>query len=121
MQKYRQRPSTFFHHCGRGTHLFSTVKKRCRFDRLHALTWPLNDIGRVRREVGYDVWITAVLADTIFQRDPKATHAAVKELLTPEVKGRGRICLWVAGEAAGIPVASYEAFYAAVKEFGRYE
>jgi hypothetical protein len=34
--------------------------------------------------------------------------------------GPGRICLWAPGEAAGIPVASYEALYAAAKEFGRY-
>ncbi len=118
--KYRQAPSTFLHHCGKGTHLLPAIMKRCKFDRLHALTWPLNDIGRIRRELGQHVWITAVIADTIYQGGPEATRAAVKEFLTPEVMGSGRICIWVAGEAAGIPVASYKAVYEAVKEFGRY-
>ena len=28
-RKYGQAPSTFFHHCGRGSHLFPAFKKRC--------------------------------------------------------------------------------------------
>jgi hypothetical protein len=119
-RKYGQAPSTFFHHCGRGGHLFPVFKRRCQFTRLHGLTWPVHDVGRVRREVGHDIWITAVIAETIMQRGPTAVYAAVRDFLTPEVKGSGRICLWAPGEAAGIPVASYEALYAAVKEFGRY-
>lgn len=118
--KYRQAPSTFLHHCGRGSHLFPAMKRRYKFDRLHGLCWPINDVGRIRRELGYDIWITAVIADTIMQQGPEATHAAVRDFLTPEVKGSGRICLWAPGEVAGIPVASYEALYAAAKEFGRY-
>jgi hypothetical protein len=119
-RKYGQAPSKFLHHCGRGAHLFPAMKQRSQIDRLHGLTWPVNDVGRIRRELGYDIWITAVIADTILLRGPEATHAAVRDFLTPEVKGSGRICLWAPGEAAGIPVASYEALYAATKEFGRY-
>lgn len=57
------------------------------FTRLHGLTWPLNDVGRIRREFGQDIWITAVIADTILLRGPKATYDAVRDFLTPEVKG----------------------------------
>ncbi len=75
----------------------------------------MHDVGRIRREFGYDIWITAVITDAIMQRGPQVTYEAVRDFLTPEVKGTGRICLWAPGEAAGIPVASYEALYTAVR------
>jgi hypothetical protein len=119
-RKYGQPPSKFLHHCGRGAHLFPAMQRRSRIDRLHGLTWPVNDVARIRRDLGYDIWITAVIADTILLRGPEATRAAVLDFLTSEVMGAGRLCLWAPGEAAGIPMASYEALYAATKEFGRY-
>ncbi len=50
--KYGKRPGTSLHHCGRGTHLFPLIQKRFGLTAIHALTWPLNDVGRVRREIG---------------------------------------------------------------------
>jgi hypothetical protein len=119
-RKYGQSPAARLHHCGHGTHLFPLMRKRYGFTTLHGLTWPLNDVGRVRRELGYDIWIVAVIADSILQQGPNATREAVRKFLTPEVKGSGRLSLWIPGEVAGIPPASYQAMYEAVKEFGKY-
>jgi hypothetical protein len=117
---YGQPPSALLHHCGGGRHLFATMRKRYKFTTLHALTWPLNDVGRIRRELGYDLWVAAVIADSILQQGPEATREAVRDFLTPEVKGAGRLSLWMPGEVSGIPTASYQALYEAVKEFGKY-
>ena len=61
-----------------------------------------------------------MIADSILQEGPEATREAVRKFLTPEVKGKGRISIWMPGEVAGIPHASYQALYEAVKEFGKY-
>ena len=119
-KKYRQPAVQWLHHCGRGTHLFPLIKQRFGLNTLHALTWPLNDIGRVRRELGYDITIVAVISDTILASTPQAIHTAVKDFLTPEVKGKGRLQIWMAGEVTGIPVENYRALYEAVLEYGRY-
>ena len=120
-RKYSQSPNRLLHHCGRGTHLFSAMRRRYGFTTIHGLTWPVNDVAKVRRELGYDVWIEAVVADSILCQGPDATRHAVREFLTPEVKGSGRLQIWVPGEVQGIPRASYEALYQAVKDFGRYQ
>jgi hypothetical protein len=118
--KYGQPPASRLHHCGHGSHLFSLMRKRFGFTTLHGLTWPLNDVGRIRRELGYDVWVAAVVADSILQQGPDATREAVREFLTPEVKGPGRLSIWIPGEVTGIPPSSYHALYETVKEFGTY-
>ena len=119
-RKYGQAPSGFLHHCGRGSHLFPLMRKRHAVNTIHGLTWPLNDVGRIRRELGQDVWIAAVIADSILLQGPEATREAVRDFLTPEVKGTGRLSIWIPGEVSGIPPASYQALYQAVKEFGTY-
>ena len=118
--KYGHRPGTFLHHCGRGTHLFPIIRQRFGLTTIHGLTWPLNDVARVRRELGQEVWIIAVIADTILSTTPQAVRQAVQDFLTPEVKGRGRLSLWVPGEVTGIPAENYQALYQAVREYGRY-
>lgn len=49
------RPPTTLHHCGRGAHLFPVIRRRFGLTRLHALTFPLLDIARVRALAGADV------------------------------------------------------------------
>lgn len=119
-KKYGKRPSSILHHCGRGTHLFSLIKKKFDLTRIHALTWPLNDVAKVRREIGHDVWIDAVISDSILRTTPAAIRQAVKDFLSPEVKGKGRLSIWVPGEVFGIPHDNYLALYDSVKEHGRY-
>ncbi len=119
-RKYGKRPSTFLHHCGRGTHLFSHIQKRFGVTAIHALTWPLNDVGRVRREIGDEVWVTAVISDSILNSTPAAIRQAARDFFTAEVKGRGRLSLWAPGEVTGIPTENYRALYEAVREYGRY-
>lgn len=118
--KYGKKPGTFLHHCGRGTHLFPLIRKKFGLTAIHGLTWPLNDVGRVRSEIGGDVWITAVISDAILRKTPEVVYQAVRDFLTDEVKGRGRISLWAPGEVTGISIESYRALYAAVREYGRY-
>jgi hypothetical protein len=118
--KYGKKPATTLHHCGRGTHLFPLMRQRFGLSTIHALTWPLNDVERVRRELGYDVWIVTVIEDTILRTTPAAIRKAVQEFLTPAIKGQGRLSIWVPGEVMGIPVENYRALYAAVREYGRY-
>ncbi|MDD5676730.1 MAG: uroporphyrinogen decarboxylase family protein [Kiritimatiellae bacterium] len=119
-RKYGKRPSTSLHHCGRGTHLFPLMQKRFGLTAIDALTWPINDVGKVRREIGYEVWIKAVISDSILRTTPDAIRQAAKDFFTPEVKGKGRLSLWVAGEVTGIPAENYRTLYAAVREYGRY-
>jgi hypothetical protein len=119
-RKYGHRPATNLHHCGRGTHLFPIIRRRFGLTTIHALTWPLNDVARVRREMGQDVWIVAVIADTILCTTPAAIRQAVRDFLTPEVKGAGRLSVWVPGEVTGIPAENYRALYQAVRDYGRY-
>jgi hypothetical protein len=118
--KYGKKPSTTLHHCGRGAHLFPLVKERFGLETLHAVTWPIIDIARVRRELGYDIRVVAVIGDWILRTTPEAVRAAVKDFLTPEVKGRGRLTIWVAGEVTEIPLENHRAVYEAVREYGRY-
>jgi hypothetical protein len=119
-RKYGKRPATTLHHCGRGTQLFPLMQKRFGLTTIHALTWPLNDVACVRREMGHDVWIVAVIEDTILRTTPAAIRQAARDFLTPEVMGKGRLSIWVPGEVMGIPVENYRALYAAVREYGRY-
>lgn len=119
-RKYGKRTGTSLHHCGRGVHLFPLVKRRFGLTQIHGLTWPINNVARVRREVGHDVWIVAVISDAILRTTPDAIRQATRDFLTPEVKGRGRLSLWVPGEVTGIPVENYRAVYEAAREYGRY-
>jgi len=119
-KKYGKRPGTFLHHCGRGAHLFPLMQKKFGLTTISALTWPLNDVGRVRREIGPAVWIEAVISDSILRTTPAAIRQAVRDFFTSEVKGHGRLSLWVAGEVTGISAENYRALYAAVREYGRY-
>jgi hypothetical protein len=119
-KRYQQSPTTRFHHCGRGSHLFPLVQKRFGLATLHAITWPLNDVARIRRDVGHDVWIVAVIADTILRTTPGAIRQAVRDFFTPDVIGKGRLSLWAPAEVSEIPVENYRALYAAVREYGRY-
>jgi hypothetical protein len=118
--KYGKKPGTALHHCGRGTHLFPLMKQRFGLTAISALTWPINDVGRVRREIGHEVWIQAVISDAILRTTPAAIRQAARDFFTAEVKGRGRLSLWVAGEVTGISPENYGALYEAVREYGRY-
>lgn len=119
--RFKKTPNPFLHHCGRGAHLFPVIKKHFGFEELHAITYPLNDVGRIRKELGYETWITAGIADAIiFQGPPDKIRQTVRDFLTPDVKGKGRLSIWIAGEARHIPSEHYLALYEAVKEYGRY-
>ena len=115
------RAPTSLHHCGRGAHLFPLVKKHFGLTHLSAITFPLIDIARVRREVGDDVWISGFIADEIVHvGPPERIRQTVRELMESGAKGNGRLSLNVGDMLKGTPLEHRIALYEAVKEFGRY-
>ncbi|MDD5705343.1 MAG: uroporphyrinogen decarboxylase family protein [Kiritimatiellae bacterium] len=120
-ERYRKTAHTDLHHCGRGAHLFPTIKRHFSTTHIHGLTYPLNDVARVRKDIGYETWITAIVAASILaDGPPDRIRKAVKDFLTPEVKGQGRLAVWVSAESRHVPPEHYLALYEAVKEYGRY-
>jgi len=112
---------TSLHHCGRGTHLFGIMKRHFGLTHMDALTYPLVDIAEVRREVGYDVWISGCIGMEIVKLGPpERIRQTVKELMASGAKGDGRLSLWVGDLLRGTPLAHRVALYESVKEFGRY-
>ena len=78
-------------------------------------------LARVRKDIGYETWITAIVAASILaDGPPDRIRQAVKDFLTPEVKGKGRLAVWVSAESRHVPPEHYLALYHAVKEYGRY-
>ena len=112
---------TSLHHCGRGTHLFGIMKRHFGLTHIDALTYPLVDIAEVRREVGYDVWISGCIGMEIVKLGPpERIRQTVKELMASGAKGDGRLSLWVGDLLRGTPLAHRVALYESVREFGRY-
>jgi hypothetical protein len=113
-------PPTALHHCGRGAHLFPVMKKHFGLASIHALTWPLVDVGRVRAELGEGVKIAALLEDSIVQRGPaERIREAVRDLLT-QAKGGGGLSLVTGDMLKGTPMEHRLICYEAVREWGRY-
>jgi hypothetical protein len=114
-------PGNWLHHCGRGAHLFPVIKKHFGLTTIHALTYPLVNIAKVRREVGEEVWIYGVIEDGIIHQGPSARiREIVKELMASGAKGTGRFALWVGDLLRGVPLGHRRALYEAVREYGRY-
>ena len=114
-------PWPSLHHCGSGTHLFPIMQREFGLNDIGALTWPLVDIAKVRRDLGEHIWIYGSVADEIVKfGTPDTIYDAVRELMESGAKGSGRFALGVGDLLRGTPMENREAFYAAVKEFGRY-
>jgi hypothetical protein len=112
---------TGLHHCGRGAHLFPVIKKHFPLQRLDDLAVPTNDLAAVRRAVGDEVWIKAELDAGLVQAGPpERISQAVKDVLVPAAKGRGRLAMSAGDLMPGTPLAHRIAYYEAVKEFGTY-
>jgi len=110
---------TALHHCGHGAHLFPVIKRHFGLSSIHALTWPYVDIAKVRRDLGEEVSIQALIADPIVQLGPpECIREAVKEVMG--AKGRGRFALILGDMLPGTPLEHRLALYEAVKEFGQY-
>lgn len=110
-----------FHHCGRGQHLFPILARHFKIHTLHALTYPLLDIERIRAEVGDDAHIYALISDGVLSLGkPDDVRYAVKNLLTPRLKRHGRLSLISGDLLPGTKMDNLHALYEAVKEFGQY-
>jgi len=114
-------PPDSLHHCGRGVHLFPILKKQYGLRSLSPLTFPLVDVARVRRELGEEVWVTALVEDSIVRAGPpERIREVVRALMRSGAKGRGRFALEVGDMLKGTPLEHRKALYEAVKEFGGY-
>jgi uroporphyrinogen-III decarboxylase len=110
-----------FHHCGRGQHLFPILNRHFKLRMLHALTFPLLDIERIRTEVGDDVHICAAISDGIVNLGgPDDVRYAVKTMLTKRLKGRGRLTLISGDLVPGTKMENLHVLYESIKEFGGY-
>ena len=75
----------------------------------------------MRRELGEDIWITALIADEIVRFGPPGRiRQTVKELLESGARGRGRLALAAGDMLKGAPIEHRLALYESVKEFGAY-
>lgn len=114
-------PSSEFHHCGRGTHLFPAVKKHFNFNSINNLTFPMNDVAKVRNTLGEDVWVTVLIEDSIIKEGPpERIRHTVKDLMQSGAKGNGRLSLAVGDMLRGTSLENVAILYEAVKEFGTY-
>ncbi|MCF7688567.1 MAG: uroporphyrinogen decarboxylase family protein [Cephaloticoccus sp.] len=110
-----------FHHCGRGQHLFPIINRHFKLHTLHALTFPLLDLERIREEVGDEVHMIAAISDGIVNLGkPDDVRQAVKMMLTPKLKGRGRLTLISGDLLPGTNMENLHVLYESVKEFGEY-
>lgn len=117
----QQHAPQFFHHCGRGQHLFPIVNRHFKLHTVHALTFPLLDLERIRAEVGDEVYLIAALDDGILHLGkPDDVRYAVKTMLTPKLKGRGRLSLMSGDLLPGTNLENLHVLYESVKEFGGY-
>lgn len=115
-------PPSQLHHCGRGAQLFPVVKRHFGLTLLNALTYPLVDVAKVRRDLGEDVEIQCVVADNIIrQGPPEQIRRVVCELMASGVKGKGGFSLIAGDMLPGTPLEHRVAYYEAVKEYGRYD
>ncbi|MHB9134409.1 MAG: uroporphyrinogen decarboxylase family protein [Armatimonadota bacterium] len=114
-------PPQNLHHCGRGSHLFPTIKRIFGLNSINVLTYPLNDIAKVRHDLGEDVTIYAVIDDGIIQLGPpERIRQVVKEFFDTVVKGNGGLALMLGDLLRGTPMENRIAYYEAVKEYGQY-
>ncbi len=114
-------PAPHLHHCGRGAHLFPIFQRHFGLVSINALTYPLIDVAKVRRELGEDIRIYCLIEDSIIQQGPpERIREVVKELMASGVKGRGRFAIMVGDLLRDTNLDHQLALYEAVKEFGTY-
>ena len=106
-------------HCGKGEHIIRYQHKHFgikNFINLHA---GYLDIEKLRHDLGDEVWLSINLhPEILLSGPPERIHKAVKELLTPRVKGKGRLTFGVQGYY--LPLEHKRAVYDAVREYGYY-
>jgi hypothetical protein len=108
-----------FHHCGRGQHLFPIVSRHFKLQTLHALTYPLLDIERIRHDVGSDAHLIVLISDGILNLGTAAdVREAAKSLLTDRLKRSGPLTLISGDLLPGTRMDNLHVLYEAVKEFG---
>jgi uroporphyrinogen-III decarboxylase len=109
------------HHCGRGVQLFPVMRHHFQMRSISNLTYPLVDVPKVRRDLGEDVPIVAILDDGIIQQGPPEYIREMTRELLLGAKGRGAFALNIGDMLRGTPLEHRLVYYEAVKEFGRYE
>ena len=109
-------------HCGHGEHIIRYKHREFGINEFHNLNAAYLDLERLRRDLGPEVRMGVTISpETVHSGPPERIRQAVRDLLTPSLKGRGRLyitmCSWDYPEA---PFEHIQAFYEAAKEYGRY-
>lgn len=104
-----------WHYCGSGMHLIRLFAQLYPLERLDDLTYPLLDIGEVRRIFGRKAWIKAGI---IHAGPSERIREVVQNLMATGIADEGRFCLSVGDMLKGTPMEHRKALYAAVREFG---
>ena len=113
--------SVSLHHCGNGQHLFKTIHEELGARTFLNLTYPIIDVMKVRRELGERVYLAVLLhPETVLNGPENKIYEMIKNLLTPQVKAKGRL-FWRVFIPPGTPLSHTYAVYDAVKRYGKYE
>ncbi len=109
-------------HCGHGEAVIRYKHQHFGVRQFHNLNAAFLDVERLRHDLGPEVWLGVTISpEIVHSGPPERLHAAVKQLLSPALKGKGRLYIHMA--AWDYPEAPFDhilAFYDAVKEYGRY-
>jgi hypothetical protein len=109
-------------HCGHGEDIVRYKHRHFGINHFNNLNAAFIDLERLRHDLGPEVWLGVTISpETVHSGPPERIHAAVKELLTPTLKGKGRLYITMCSH--DYPEAPFEhilAFYEAAREYGRY-
>jgi len=109
-------------HCGRGEDVIRYKHKHFGINDFHNLNAAFLDLERLRCDLGPEVQMgVTICPEIVHSGPPERIRAAVKELLTPDLKGTGRLYVTICSH--DYPEAPFEhiiAFHEAVKEYGQY-
>jgi uroporphyrinogen-III decarboxylase len=108
-------------HCGRGEKVIRYKHERFGVNRFTNLNASCLDLERLRHDLGPDVWMqVTVHPGLVHTGPPEAIREAVKSVLTPRLKGKGRLTFGMQFDNFRAPLEHIRVLHEAVKEYGRY-
>jgi len=111
---------SFIEFCGHGERLPIYWHKKYGVNLFVHVNGSFVDIEKLRYEVGPDVELhISIHPEIVLNGPPERIRKAVKELLSPVVKGRGNLA-YVYSDNPTAPMENIKALYEAVKEYGHY-
>jgi len=108
-------------HCGRGEAVLRYKHERFGIDSFSNLNASFLDLEKLRHDLGPEVYMQVTIHPGLVHTGPiDKVREAVKETLTPALKGRGRLTFGIQGDNFRAPIKHLVGLYEAVKEYGHY-